>query len=70
MFFRRKVRKALESRRLNTGTNDPNGLNRDYGDYVTTNTWQPLFDQINALKNISTFESMTASTSAQSTLNT
>ena len=48
IFFRRKVRESLEIRRLKTGPEDPNGLNRDYGDYVTTNTWQTLFDKINA----------------------
>ena len=46
-YFRRKVREALEIRKLRTGPDDPNGLNRDYGDYVTTNTWQTLFDKIN-----------------------
>ena len=45
-YFRRKVREALEIRKLRTGPDDPNGLNRDYGDYVTTNTWQTLFDKI------------------------
>ena len=69
IFFRRKVREALEIRRLKTGPNDPNGLNRDYGDYVTTNTWQPLFDKINSFKNINTVESMTSDTSVYLTSN-
>ena len=61
-FYRRKVREALEIRRLKTGPGNPNGLNRDHGDYVTTNTWQSLFDKINTNKKISmeTFESMTS----------
>ena len=48
IWFRRKVRESLEIRRLKTGPEDPNGLNRDNGDYVTTNTWKTLFDKINA----------------------
>ena len=64
VFFRRKVREALEIRRLKTGPNDTNGLNRDYGDYVTTNTWQPLLEKINSNKkiNIDTLETMTSNT--------
>ena len=49
-FFKRKVREALEIRRLKSGPDDPNGLNRDYGDYVTTNSWQILFDKMNQNK--------------------
>ena len=45
VLFRHKVREALE-RRLKTGPNDTNTLNRDYGDYITTNKWQPLLDKI------------------------
>ena len=64
VFFRRKVREALEIRRLKTGPNDTNGLNRDYGDYVTTNTWQPLLEKINSNKkiNIDTLETLTSNT--------
>lgn len=60
VFFRRKVREALEIRRLKTGPNHPKGLNRDYGDYVTTNTWSSLFTKVNNLKNTPTFETMTS----------
>lgn len=62
IWFRRKIREALEIRRLGTGPNEPNGLNRDYGDYVTTNTWKTVFDKINSHKHLTvgTFESMTS----------
>ena len=65
IWFRRKVREALEIRRLKTGPNDPNGLNRDYGDYVTTNTWQTLFNKINSNKKIKidTVQTMTSNIS-------
>ena len=61
VWFRRKVREALEIRRLQTGPNDTHGINKDNGDYVTTSTWKPLFNQINSDNrvNIKTFESMT-----------
>ena len=61
VWFRRKVREALEIRRLQTGPNDTNGINKDNGDYVTTSTWKPLFNQINSdsRAKIKTFESMT-----------
>ena len=62
IFFRRKVRESLEIRRLKTGPNEPIGLNRDYGCYVTTNTWQTLFDKINTFKRIDTAETMTSNT--------
>ena len=63
VWFRRKVREALEIRRLQTGPNDANGINKDNGDYVTTSTWKPLFNQINSdcRVKIKTFESMTFS---------
>ena len=62
VWFRRKVRESLEIRRLGTGPNDPNGLNRDYGDYVTTNKWKTVFEKINAHKHLTvgTFDSMTS----------
>ena len=50
VWFKRKVREALEIRRLKTGPEEENGLNRDLGDYVTTNTWSTLFDKINTKK--------------------
>ena len=49
-YYRRKVRESLEIRRLKTGPKDNNGANRDYGDYVKTETWQTLFDNIKPLK--------------------
>ena len=60
VWFRRKVRESLEIRRLKTGPDDPNGINQDNGDYVTTNTWNSLFDQINrdTKSGVRTFESM------------
>ena len=45
-YFRRKVRESLEIRRLKTGPKDKNGANRDYGDYVKTETWRTLFENI------------------------
>ena len=61
VWFRRKVREALEIRRLQTGPGQPKGLNRDHGDYVTTNTWSSVFDKINEKEHltIGTFQSMT-----------
>ena len=47
VYFRRKFREASEIMRLKTGPNDANGLNRDFGNYVTTNTCHPLLDKIN-----------------------
>ena len=47
IWFRRKVREALEIRRLKTSPDDPNGVNQDKGKYVTTNTWSDLFNIIN-----------------------
>ena len=54
--YRRKVREALEIRRLRTGPNEPTGINRDYGDYITTDTWKSLFTKINQNKHIFTFD--------------
>ena len=41
-----KVREALEIKRQNTGPN--NGLNEDWGAYVKTNAWNPVFNQMNS----------------------
>ena len=60
VWFKRKVREALEIRRLGTGPEEERGVNRDLGDYVTTETWSTLFSRINQLKSIQTFESMTS----------
>ena len=60
MWFKRKVREALEIRRLKTGPNEPKGLNRDLGDYVTTDSWSTLFNKINSMNIVPTFESMTS----------
>ena len=57
-WYRRKVREALEIRRLKTGPEEETGINRDLGDYVTTNTWSSLFTKINRSKDIPTFNSM------------
>ena len=57
-WYRRKVREALEIRRLKTGPEEETGINRDLGDYVTTNTWSSLFTKINRNKDIPTFDSM------------
>ena len=59
-WYRRKVREALEIRRLKTGPNEQTGINRDYGDYVTTDTWRSLFTKINQNKHMLTFEKMTS----------
>ena len=61
IWFRRKVREALEIRRLKTGPRDPDGINRDYGDYVNTQTWLPLFDKIYTRKHTSTAATTMAS---------
>ena len=62
LWFRRKVREALEIRRLKTGPQQSTGLNRDLGDYVTTDTWSTLLNKVNAIDNTKTFESMTSNT--------
>ena len=47
--YKRKVREALEINRLKT-LNETDKmfevLNRDNGEYVTTNSWKPLFRKI------------------------
>ena len=60
VWFRRKVREALEIRRLKTGPQQSTGLNRDLGDYVTSNTWSALLDKVNTMHRTPTFESMTS----------
>ena len=60
VWFKRKVREALEIRRLKTGPGEPRGLNRDLGDYVTTNTWSTLLDKVNTVSGVPTFDSMTS----------
>ena len=59
VWFRRKVREALEIRRLKTGPDESRGLNRDLGDYVTTNIWNTVFDKANQHGHL-TFEKMTS----------
>ena len=59
-WFRRKVREALEIRRLKTGPDQERGLNRDLGDYVETHMWSPLYDKINKIQGVPTFESMSS----------
>ena len=44
VWYRRKVCKSLEIRRLKTGPGEERSLNKDLGDYVTTSTWNPLID--------------------------
>ncbi len=44
-WFPRKVREALEIRRLKTGPG--HGINQDMGDYVKTNHWNDLLEAIN-----------------------
>ena len=39
------VREALEIKRRNTGPN--NGLNEDWGAYVKTQMWNPVFNTMN-----------------------
>ena len=67
VWFRRKVREALEIRRLGTGPDEQKGLNRDHGDYVTTNEWNPIFNRINSRSHLTvgTFQSMTSSNNTQ-----
>ena len=60
-WFKRKIREVLEIRRLKTGPDDLKGLNRDYGDYVTTTTWAPLFEKINfVFRPVAFFETCTS----------
>ena len=49
-YFRQKARESLEIRRIDTGPSNPKGMNRDYGDYVTSSTWTTLFDNIDVLR--------------------
>ena len=42
-WYRRKVREALEIQCLQTGPEQPNGINRDIGDYVTTDIWKNFY---------------------------
>ena len=47
--YKRKVHEALEINRLKTLNKTDRTfkvLNRDNGDYVTTNSWKPLFQKI------------------------
>ena len=47
--YKRKVREALELNRLKTLNETDktfNVLNRDSGDYITTDSWKPLFQKI------------------------
>ena len=60
IWYKRKIREALEIRRLRTGPDDPRGVNRDLGDFVTTNTWSSLFDKINDMKILPTLDSLTS----------
>ncbi len=59
-WFPRKVREALEIRRLNTGPG--HGLNQDMGDYVRTNHWNDLFEAINNNRyaDVRTFQDLTS----------
>lgn len=50
-YFHRCVRESLEIRRQNTGPDAEKGMNKDYGQYVTTNTWNPLLDKVNKIMN-------------------
>ena len=43
LFFKRAIRESLEIQCLNTEPGSTNGLNRDLGRYVQTNTWKPVF---------------------------
>ena len=71
-YFKRCVRESLEIRRNKTGPNEKNGINRDYGKYVKTDTWNSLLND-QKLKNPSHAinEMMTSNkeTLAQSALN-
>ena len=60
VWFRRKVREALEIRRLKTGPNEDKGLNRDLGDYVTTNSWTSLFSKISQQRIALSFDHLTS----------
>ena len=43
-WYQRKIREALEIQCLNTSSEHENGINRDRGNYVTTDTWKPFFE--------------------------
>ena len=59
-WFPRKVREALEIRRLKTGPAEAHGANQDMGDYVTTAHWDDLFEVINRNRksDVRTFEDL------------
>ena len=59
IWFKRKVRESLEIRRLKTGPNEPNGLNRDLGDYVTTEMWSSVLAKVNSIQRVPIFKSLT-----------
>ena len=42
-WYKRKIREALEIQCLDCGPNTLHGLNRDNGNYVTTDTWKSFF---------------------------
>jgi len=48
-YYERTIREALEIRLRKTGPENVNGLNKDHGKYVTTNTWEPLFEHLRNL---------------------
>ena len=45
-YYRRCVRESLEIRKEKTQPGSENGLNRDIGKYVLTNTWEPLLSRV------------------------
>ena len=45
-WYKRKVREALEIQYWDCGPNTRHGMNRDWGDYVTTQAWKPLFSNL------------------------
>jgi len=45
-YYKRSIRESLEIKLRKSGPNDTNGMNRDQGKYVTTNSWEPIFDKI------------------------
>ena len=42
-FFWRAIRESLEIQCLDTEPGSTNGMNRDLGRYVQSNTWKPVF---------------------------
>ena len=46
-YFQRCIREALEIQREEIGPNGDKIINKEKGQYVTTNTWLPILNKVN-----------------------